>query len=289
MTVAAEKNDISAVCDGVSTSFPLADVIFYALDDIDVYIVDSVTGDPVGIEANAGKMVRGTDYEITGDPKIGDAAVVMAVAWGATYRFRARRNTPPLQQSDYPPDHDFDGKTFGQQLDRSMLVSQGVRSRTNRAVRAPAWENNLNAIPTEPRRKGKLALYQSDGHPGISETDADVFEAMVQWWITTGGTGVIGGGGLGVDVEISSVDGPIDADADFVLLSHGADSTHALASGDAGNKRYKYIYNGADFARTITGTFGGGVTEQTLGVVNEVLILRKMNGVYYVVTHGVPA
>lgn len=172
MTISSQARTAGPfACNGSTTVFPFAFKVFSA-SDVAVVFRD----DASGVETT---LVLTIDYTVSlnadqdANPG-GSISTLVAFAAGSTLTLTSK--VPYLQPTDLTNQGGFYPKVITAALDRLTIFAQQILNITNRALRFPISDGNLDGtLPSKEQRKGKmLAFDETSGLPIVGPDVSDI-------------------------------------------------------------------------------------------------------------------
>lgn len=161
MTITAGITEISYAGDNASTVFP---VPFPFHDETDLLIVLTAP-DGAAQTLTSGFTITG------GDGETGEVTLDAPLASG--YTLTIADNPELSQQVDYISNDAFPAETHEFALDKLTRIAKRHNARFGRTLRVQDGESEISALPPMARRTDQFFMFDSSGHPTVSELSVE--------------------------------------------------------------------------------------------------------------------
>jgi hypothetical protein len=166
MTVSSQLNRKSFAGDGATTSFATTPVVFFDTSDLEVYVLDTVTG----IQT---LLVLDTDYTVTGGA--GSTGTVNLAGGSSPYGAPSAdenliilRVLPLTQETDFVQNDPSDADVAEEALDRLVMVAQQLDEANDRAIKLPATSSLTDIEMPDPTGFAGYVVVVNDDEDGFT-------------------------------------------------------------------------------------------------------------------------
>lgn len=171
MTITTSDNLEISLGDGVSTVFSVP-FRFFAASDLLVFVSDAAGNDGAPLTLNV-------DYTVTGAGDADGGAVTFAVAPPAGRKVMRQRDVVPLQVARFVENDGFPAATHEMVLDSVTAAAQDARGMVARQALFPRADGSApGPVPGKALRAGRVASYDGDGNPAVSNLTLEEIEEM---------------------------------------------------------------------------------------------------------------